>query len=305
MVVFGPQMTLHSPYTTHGLERVDGQYRVPPFSPSVVYPFGTDPLGRDILSLILAGAQQTLILAVLVVGARLLVGFLLGVIAGWLNGTWLDRFLLSAAELTSAFPALLMAMILILAIGIRQGFRPFVIALCFIGWGEVMQFVRSEVLTRRSKPFIDSAHAIAASTRRIVMSHIVPHMIPALIPLAALEMGAVLMMLGELGFIGIFMGGGAFAELSMIAPPYHYSDVPEWGALLSNVRTYARSYPWVALYPSLAFFIAALGFNLFGEGLRHLAERGRLQLKWLVNRYSVVLIVIGVVILQFVQLKNF
>jgi len=303
-VIFGPQLTPHSPYTTHGLEKVDGQYRVPPFSPSFVYPFGTDPLGRDILSLILAGAQQTLILAVLVVGARLLVGFLLGVIAGWLNGTWLDRFLLSAAELISAFPALLMAMILILAIGIRQGFRPFVIALCFIGWGEIMQFVRSEVLTLRSKPFIASAYAIAASTRRIVMSHIVPHMIPALIPLVALEMGAVLMMLGELGFIGIFMGGGAFAELSIIAPPYHYSDVPAWGALLSNVRTYARTYPWVALYPSLAFFVAAFGFNLFGEGLRTLAENGRLRLKWLVNRYSVVLIVIGVVILQFVQLNT-
>ena len=304
VVVFGPQMTPHSPYTTQGLERVDGQYRVPPFSPSSVYPFGTDPLGRDILSLILAGAQQTLILAVLVVVARLLVGFLLGVIAGWLNGTWLDRFLLSAAELISAFPALLLTMILILAIGIRQGVRPFVIALCFIGWGEIMQFVRSEVLTLRSKPFIASAHAIAASTRRIVMSHILPHMIPSLIPLVALEMGAVLMLLGELGFIGIFIGGGAFAELSMIAPPYHYSDVPEWGALLSNVRTYARSYPWVALYPSLAFFVAALGFNLFGEGLRSLAERGKLQLKWLVNRYSVVLIVIGVVVLQFVQLTT-
>jgi len=304
IVVLGPQITPHSPYTTHGLERVDGQYRVPPFVPSGVYLFGTDPLGRDILSLILAGAQQTLILAVLVVVARLLVGFFLGVVAGWLNGTWLDRFLLSAAELISAFPALLMAMILILAIGIRQGFQPFVIALCFIGWGEIMQFVRSEVLILRSKPFIASAHAIAASTRRIVMSHIVPHMIPALIPLVALEMGAVLMLLGELGFIGIFMGGGAFAELSMVSPPYHYSDIPEWGALLSNVRTYARSYPWVAIYPSLAFFVAALGFNLFGEGLRHLAERGRLRVKWLLNRYSVVLIVIGVVALQYVQLNT-
>lgn len=304
VVIFGPQLTPHSPYTTHGLERVDGQYRVPPFSPSWVYPLGSDPLGRDILSLILAGAQQTLILAVLVVVARLLVGFSLGVIAGWLNGTWLDRFLLSAAELISAFPALLLTMILILAIGIRQGVRPFVIALCFIGWGEIMQFVRSEVLTLRSKPFIASAYAIAASTRRIVMSHIVPHMIPALIPLVALEMGAVLMLLGELGFIGIFIGGGAFAELSVVAPPYHYSDVPEWGALLSNVRTYVRSYPWVALYPSLAFFISALGFNLFGEGLRLLVDRGRLQLKWLFNRYSVVLIVIGIVILQSVQVNT-
>lgn len=301
VVVFGPRLAPHSPYTTHGLEKVDGKYMVPPFAPSATYPLGSDPLGRDIMSLILTGAQQTLLLAALVVAARILVGLILGVIAGWLNGSFIDRLLLRIAEIIAAFPMLLLAMMLILAIGIRQGFRPFVIALCFVGWGEIMQFVRSEVLTLRSKPFVESAKAVAVRTPRIITTHILPHMIPALIPIIALEMGAVLMLLGELGFIGIFIGGGAFAELSFVGSPYHYSDVPEWGALLSSVRLYARSYPWVALYPSLAFFVFSLGFNLFGEGLRRLAEKGKLRLRFLVNRYTVAVAPVVILVIPFVQ----
>lgn len=78
-----------------------------------------------------------------------------------------------------------------------------------------------------------------------------------------------------------------FAELDVAGAPFHYSDVPEWAALLSNVRRYARSYSWTALYPALAFFAAILGFNLFGEGVRQLIEDVRLRLPRLVNRYTV------------------
>ena len=301
VVIFGPMIAPASPYTTHGLERVDGKYLVPPFSPSKAFPWGSDPLGRDIMSLILVGAQQTLALAALVVAARLIVGLILGTVAGWFSGKLIDKLVQRIAEIISAFPMLLLAMMLILAIGIRQGVRPFVIALCFVGWGEIMQFVRGEMLTLRSQPFIESASAIAVRTPRIITRHILPHMTPSLIPIAAIEMGAVLMLLGELGFIGIFIGGGAFAELAFYVPPYHYSDVPEWGALLSNVRLYARSYPWVALYPSLAFFVAALGVNLLGEGLRRLVEKGLLQLRWLVNRYTLVALLVCALAFHFAQ----
>jgi hypothetical protein len=108
-------------------------------------------------------------------------------------------------------------------------------------------------------------------------------------------MGAALMLLGELGFVGIFIGGGAFADLQWMAPPYHYSDVPEWGALLSNVRRYTLSYPWMAFYPSLAFFVAILGFNLFGEGMRRLVETIGVGVTRLLNRYTLVAAVLLVV----------
>ncbi len=295
--VFGPRLAPHSPYTTQGLVFKDGKFSVPPFAPNETYPWGTDVLGRDIMSLTLAGTQQTLFLAALVVAARMVVGFVLGALAGWLNGHWVDRLLLGLAETIAAFPTLLLTMTLILALGIRQGLRPFVIALCFVGWGEIMQFVRGEVMTIRPSLFIESAVAVGLRTSRIVLSHVLPNLIPALISLAALEMGAVLMLLGELGFIGIFIGGGAFAELGWMAPLYHYSDVPEWGALLSSVRTYARTYPWTALYPTLAFFVAILGFNLFGEGVRRMVERVGMGVMRLVNRYTValaLLVVLGI-----------
>ena len=290
--LFGPSIAPHSPYTTHGLKIIDGEFIVPPFVPGVEYPWGTDVLGRDILSLILAGAQQTLLLAALVVLARTIVGFVLGALAGWWNGSWLDRAVLGLAEILAAFPTLLLTMILILAFGIREGFRPFLIALCAVGWGEMMQFVRSEVISIRPKPFIESAIATGATTPRIITHHVLPNLLSALISLAALEMGAVLMLLGELGFIGIFIGGGAFAELDIGGVLYHYSDVPEWGSLLSNIRPYARSYSWTAVYPTLAFFIAILGFNLFGEGMRRLIETVGVQFTRLLNRYTVVAAVI-------------
>lgn len=287
--LFGDRLAPNSPYTTQGLTVVNGEYTVPPFRPSEVHPWGTDAMGRDIMSLVLAGAWQTLRLAAVVVLARIAVGFILGAITGWWSGSWIDRSLMGLAETISAFPTLILAMILILALGIRQGFAPFVIALCFVGWGEAMQYVRGEVIAIRPKAFIESAAAVGRRTPGIIVNHVLPNLVPVLISLAALEMGAVLMLLGELGFIGIFIGGGAFAELVIDAPPYHYSDVPEWGALLSNVRLYARSYPWTALYPALAFFIAILGFNLFGEGIRRLVTDMGVRINRLVNRYTVAL----------------
>jgi peptide/nickel transport system permease protein len=294
LVVFlwGPKIAPHSPYTTQGLVYKDGELSVPPFEPNEVHPWGTDVLGRDVMSLVLAGAQQTLLLAALVVGARLVVGFVLGAIAGWWSGSWVDRFLMGLSETIAAFPMLLLAMTFILALGIREGFRPFVIALCLVGWGEVMQFVRGEVMSIRPKLYIEGAVAVGLTTPRIIVSHVLPNLLSPLISITSLEMGAVLMLLGELGFVGIFIGGGAFAELQWMAPPYHYSDVPEWGALLSNVRRYTLSYPWMALYPSLAFFVAILGFNLLGEGVRRLIEAVGAGITHLVNRYTLALFVL-------------
>lgn len=300
IVLFGPAMTPHSPYTTQGLELVNGEMITPPFEPGAEYPFGTDMLGRDLMSLIFSGAQLTLFLALMVVIARMLVGIVIGAIAGWANGTWLDRLILSTADVIAAFPALLLAMILILALGIRQGVRPFIIALGFVGWGETMLFVRGEVISIRPRAFIESAVSMGARTPRIIYRHIMPNLLSPLISLAAIEMGSVLMLLGELGFLSIFIGGGAFYELDTFAAPYHYSDVPEWGALLSNIRTYSRTYPWLALFPILAFFFAILSFNLFGEGVRRLVDDGSLIINRLVNRYTITFAgIAGVVLIWF------
>ncbi len=292
IVLIGPYLAPNNPFQTQGLVRINGQLTPPPFAPNDTYPWGTDALGRGMMSLLLSGAQQTLVLGLLVVAARTAVGVLLGTLAGWSQGSLLDRTILALAEIISAFPTLLIAMILILAIGIRLGLQPFVISLCFVGWGEIMQFVRGEVISIRPKLFIESAVALGARSPRIVVRHILPNLLPSLISLTSLEMGAVLMLLGELGFIGIFIGGGSLIELPSMA--VLYSDVPEWGALLSNIRFQARAYPWTALYPMLAFFTSIVGFNLFGEGLRRLIAEGSLVINRLFNRYTLLLGVIVV-----------
>ena len=286
IVFFGPQLAPNNPAHTQGLMQVDGAFLSPPFAPGAPYPWGSDARGRGILSLILAGARQTLMLVVLAVAARLAVGVFLGTIAGWTQGNLLDRSILGAAEVIAAFPALLLAMTIILALGIRRGMPPFIIALCFVGWGEIMQYVRGQVIAIRPQPYIESAQAVGARTPRVIGRHILPHLLAALTSIAALEMGSVLMLLGELGFISIFIGGGTM-HARIPGVRVLYSDVPEWGAMLSSQRFLARSYPWTALYPMLAFFAAILAFNLFGEGVRRLLEGGQLIVNRLVNRYTV------------------
>ncbi len=286
--VAGPTLSPSNPFNTKGIDKVDGVIQVPPYAPSADYPWGSDALGRDIESLVLSGAQQTLTLVALIMLARLAVGFVLGTLAGWQQNKWADRLIMGASEVFSALPTLIFSMILVLALGIRRGIWVFVVALCFVGWGEMMQFIRSEVIVLRHKLYIESAVASGSKITGLILRHMLPNLLPSLIALGALEMGAIAMLLGELGFIGIFIGGGAFAEVTIGGAPYHYSDIPEWGALLSNVRTYARGYPWTAIYPALAFFVSILAFNLFGEGLRRLVQDIGLSFNKLVNRYTVI-----------------
>ena len=295
LYVAGPALAPNNPYNTKGIATIEGEITTPPFAPSETFPWGSDALGRDVQSLVFSGAQQTLALIALTMLARLAVGFVLGVLAGWQQDRLLDRAIMSINEVFAALPTLIFAMILILALGIRRGMWVFVVALCFVGWGETMQFIRSEVIVFRKQLFVVSATALGARLTGIVSRHLLPNLLPALISLAALEMGAVAMLLGELGFIGIFIGGGTFAEVTIGGPPYHYSDVPEWGALLSNVRTYARGYPWTALPPALAFFAAILAFNLFGEGLRRLVQDVGLSFNRIINTYTLA----GLIILIF------
>ncbi len=287
-VFWGPLLAPHDPHHTEGLLTIDGSLTTPPFAPGDMFPWGTDHMGRDMMSLVLVGARQTLTLATIAVIARMLVGVILGLFAGWHNGGRLDRFIVGVNDIIAAFPTLLLTMLVILAVGIRSGMQAFIIALCVVGWGEIMQLVRSQVIGIRPQAYIESALSAGATTQRIISHHVLPNLLPMLISLVALEMGAVLMLLGELGFISIFIGGGTLIELSWKVTTL-YSDVPEWGALLSNVRYLARSYPWTAFYPMLAFFVAIFGFNLFGEGVRRLVEQGHLMITTFFNRYTLII----------------
>jgi hypothetical protein len=190
----------------------------------------------------------------------------------------------------AAFPVTLFAMVLVYALGIKQGMWVFIVALCLVGWGEVAQAVRAKVVSIRAEPFIEGARSLGARSWQILWREVLPNLVPSLIVLGVLEMGGVLMLLAELGFLNVFLGGGYQVEMvptGRQTTTYFYSDVPEWGAMLANIRNLWRAYPWMGWYPGAAFFLSILGFNLLGEGIRHLLEDIHFAVTRLVNRFTV------------------
>ena len=301
---FGERLTTANPYQAHGVMTINGVIGAPPYKPSSVFPWGTDHLGRDIQALVLAGGKRTLTLAFFGMLARLLLGTTLGILAGWQRGGWIDRLVSGAVGVWAAFPVTLFAMILIQALGIQQGMWVFIVAISVVGWGEVAQFVRGQVISLKPQPFIESARSVGSRPDQILVRHIIPNLVNSLIVLAALEMGGVLMLLAELGYLNVFMGGGFRAMIGeagrMVPVVAFYSDVPEWSALIANVRQYWRSYPWMALYPGLAVFLSIMTFNLFGEGLRRFLEDTYSNLSRLFNRYTLAVAVVLAVVVALV-----
>lgn len=296
----GEYLTQANPYETHGVMMVEGELGAPPYPPSNTFPWGTDPVGRDIQALILSGAKLTMALALFGMLARMVIGGFLGVVAGWWPGSWLDRLVTGGIATWAAFPATLFAMILILALGIQQGMWVFIVTLGVVGWGEIAQFVRGQVMSIKPQPYIEAAHAAGARADRMLSRHVMPNLLPSLLVLSVLETGGVLMLLAELGFLNIFMGGGfrvTIGEVGRMQPVvYFFSDVPEWGALLANIRNWWRTYPWMGWYPALFFSLAILAFNLWGEGLRRFLDESRINVSRLFNRYtalSALLLVFG------------
>ena len=304
LILIGENLTSANPYQVHGVMMIDGEIGAPPYEPSSTFPWGTDHIGRDIQALVLAGGKRTLALAFFGMLARILLGTTLGILAGWQRGGWTDRMVTGAVGVWAAFPITLFAMIIIQALGIQQGMWVFVVALSVVGWGEVAQFVRGQVIALKPQLFIESARSVGSRTIQILTRHVIPNLVNSLIVLAALEMGGILMLLAELGYLNIFMGGGFRAMIGeagrMVPIIAFYSDVPEWSALIANVREYWRSYSWMALYPGLAVFLSIMTFNVFGEGLRRFLDDTHANLSRLFNRYTLAVVVVLAIVIALV-----
>ncbi len=292
VAVLGPEVAPHNPYLRDRIQIIDGEVQRAPFAPSNLYPLGTDDQGRDMLSMLLYGARQTLMVAFVAMVIRLLLGLLLGTLAGWWPDSTLDRAVTALTEFMAAVPGLILAMVLVFAVGIRRGQIAFIVALSLVGWGEVAQIVRSSVMVIRNKLFILASRALGLSPAQTLSRHVLPNLLSTLLALAALEMGGVLLLLGELGFVNVFVGGGGMYidDGVQMGQVVHYFDVPDWGAMLGTSWRYFRSMPWLPMAPALAFFVAILGFNLFGYGLQRFIEKGRFHPSgWSVFRFFFVI----------------
>ena len=302
VVLFGPLWAPINPYiagqhVVAHLDTVTGEWIDPPLSPSSEYPLGTDQWGNDILSMLMYGARNTLIAAAFVTMARVILGMVLGSIAGWNENKTIDRLIMGASGVIMAIPMLISSMILIYALDIRRGLPAFIIALSIIGWTEIAQYIRSEVLVIRKMPYIEGAYAVGSKDSGMVVRHVLPNLLPQMLVLIFLEFGAVLLLMSGLAFIGVFIGGGSSSvagDDTLALQTQVIADVPEWGAMLAEGYRWFTSKPFIVFPPALAFFVAVIGFNTFGEGLRRLIEQTHVNTNFLLKK-RMVLVIIGII----------
>jgi peptide/nickel transport system permease protein len=217
--------------------------------PSAAFPFGTNELGQDMLTLVIMGSRVSLFCAIAVVLIGSLVGTVVGACAGYFGGL-LDEALMRFTDLMLTLPSLILAMAVAAALG--PGLLNMVIAIGFSWWPGYARLVRGEVLARKEEVYVLAARAMGAGPWRILRRHVLPNIASAIIVKMSLDLGFAILTVASLGFIGIG-----------VRPP-----TPEWGTLLSIARSYMPDHWWTAMFPGLAIFLAVYGFNLLGDGLR-------------------------------------
>jgi ABC-type dipeptide/oligopeptide/nickel transport system permease subunit len=216
--------------------------------PSAAHPFGTDNLGRDVLSRVLYGARLSLPYAMLLVGLSCTIGTALGGLAGYYGGV-IDEAIMRLVDVVFAFPKIILAMAVAAALG--PGIFSAVFALLVVSWPTYARVVRALILTMKHADFVVAARLLGASSGRALLVEILPNVAGAAIVLAMLEMGTAVLLLAGLSFLGL----GA-------RPP-----APEWGAMVSDGAQVFNQW-WVGTFPGLAISTAVLGFNFLGDALR-------------------------------------
>lgn len=230
-----------------------------PMPPGGDFLMGTDLLGRDLFSRILYGARTSLIIGVVANGAALTIGTLVGITAGFMRG-WVGAILMRLTDLMMAFPALLLAICLAAIFQPSLWIVALVIAL--VNWVQTARVVYTETTSLSEREFIAAERTLGASNTRILMRHILPHLVPTLIVWGTLGISVTVLLEATLSFLGVG-----------VQPP-----TPSWGNIIFENQTYFQAAPWLVFIPGAAILLLALAFNLVGDALRDVldpTQRGR------------------------------
>jgi peptide/nickel transport system permease protein len=243
IAVFAPLIAPHDPLA---------QAFAPFAHPSRAHLFGTDELGRDVLSRVLYGARLSLPLALLLVSLSVFFGTVLGLVAGYFRG-WVDGLVMRLTDLVFAFPAIILAMVVTASLG--PSLRNAVLALVFVSWPTYARVVRGLVLATADAEYVQASRLLGVSARSALLRVVLPNVIGPVIVLATLDLGNAILLLSGLSFLGL----GA-------QPPS-----PEWGQMVSTGTEYFQNW-WLSTFPGLAIFTAVLAFNFLGDSLRDLLD---------------------------------
>jgi len=228
--------------------------------PSLGHPFGTDPFGRDVFYRVFQGARLSLGVSFLARSISLLLGLVLGAAAGYFGGR-LDSLLMRLADVTFAFPALLL-LIAIMAV-VSPGFVSLFVALGVVGWASVARLVRAQVLAAREREYVQAAKASGAGSTGVILRHILPQCLSPVLVIYTLGLGMTVMAEASLSFLGLG-----------VQPPD-----PSWGRMISDGIGFMRTAPWLTFFPGLVLTLTVCAFNMVGDGLREaldpLSDRSR------------------------------
>jgi peptide/nickel transport system permease protein len=247
LAFFGPALAPHSTIDPN-LERL-GQAPVPLGGSSTAYPLGTDDQGRDVLSRIMLGTRTSLAVAAVTILIGAAVGTVLGLLAGYFRG-WLDILIMRAVDLTLAFPVILLALVLSVSTG--PSFWTVVVVLALVIWARFARLVRGQVLSWRERDFVALAQIAGASSRRIMVTHILPNVADSVLVLASLQVGFVIIAEASLSFLG-----------AGIPPPD-----PTLGGMIAGGQLYLDSMWWVSVFPGVVIGLVVFSFNIFGDWVR-------------------------------------
>ena len=234
-------------FLKHDAAAVDLTSQLMPMS--LDHPFGTDHLGRDVLTRILLGAQLTVGSALMALLAAIAIGLPIGLVAGY-KGGFVERILMRIADTFLAFPDTIVAIVLSGLLG--PGIENLLLAIVFVKWVNYARLVRSTVVSERQKDYIAMAKINGLGDGQIIRKHLFPHIIGHVLVLASLDLGKIILLISSLSYIGL----GA-------QPP-----APEWGAMLNDARPYFQSMPSLMIYPGLAIVTVVLISNVLGDYLR-------------------------------------
>jgi peptide/nickel transport system permease protein len=240
--LFAPWLAPHNPITGD----LKDAYLV---KPGARFLLGTDTQGRDILSRVLYGARLSLSVGVISQSVAVTLGVLLGLVAGY-YGRWVDALVMRLADITLAFPTLLL--LIAVAAAVKPSLPVVFVVIGVVGWAGMARLVRSQVLVLRRSEFVLAARALGARDRRVLLRHLLPNVRTQVIIAATLGIAGAIMAEAALSFVGL----GA-------QPP-----TPSWGAMVADGRDLLRVAPWISFAPGLAIGVAVLGFNLVGDALR-------------------------------------